>query len=469
MVDEVPVRHRIIHAARTVRGRSAAIAAAVVLVTLVIGDIASVVALRSSLTDNLDQTLLQQARDRAALIDDGTDPASLTATLQEEALVWIGRPDGTTLAVGQTVVPLESPIPNQLDGVGGVSLLVEERKPDETERERMDLRLASATSADGQIVVIAGAETEAIGDTIGRVIVLFAIATPLVTILVAWLAWATVGRALRPVEAIRRETLNVSGASLSARVPVPDGRDEVHDLAVTMNDMLVRLEQHHRAVRQFSSDASHELKSPVANLRALVETTDLDDPAWPTLRARLAGESDRLRDLVDNLLFLATSDESGALPMTATAVDLDELAFTEAELLAATGRVGVDLGGVAPARVSGDERALGRLVRNLADNAARHAATTVWFAVEQTGDGAILRVSDDGPGIPPTERERIFERFTRLDDARDREAGGAGLGLSIVQRVAHQHGGSVEVREHRSGGATVTVTLRSSPSSPQPA
>ncbi len=449
---------------RTVRGRSALIAAGVVFVALVIGDVASVAALRSSLTDNLDRTLQQQVRDRAALLDEGTDPTTLTATLQDEALVWIGRPDGTPVAVGSTVIPLESPVPEQLESVGGTTLLVEERKPDEVERERMELRLASTTTADGALVVIAGAETETIDDTILRVVVLFAIATPLVTVLVGWLAWATVGRALRPVDAIRRETLNVSGSSLEARVPVPDGRDEIHDLATTMNDMLDRLERHHRTLRRFTSDASHELKSPVANLRTLVETTELDDPAWPELRSRLADESDRLRDLVDNLLFLATSDDpSAAAASSVRRVDLDELVFNEAELLAATGRVRVDLAGVAPAALVGDERALGRLVRNLADNAARHAESTVWFSVIERDGDIVLEVGDDGPGIPADERERVFDRFTRLDDARARDVGGAGLGLAIVRRIVEGHHGTVRADVNDRGGARIVVTLPARP------
>ncbi len=447
--------------ARTVRGRSALVAAVVVAVALVGGAIGSVIALRSSLTDGLDRTLLQQAQDRAQLIDGGTDPASLTATLQEEALVWIGRPDGTTIASGSVLTPLESPVPDELNGVGAATLLVEERKPNETERERMDLRLASATTSDGRIVVLAGAETEGIDEAASEAASLFALGIPVISLLVGAIAWAAVGRALRPVDAIRRQTLTVTGSSLSDRVPVPSGRDEIHDLAITMNDMLERLDAHHLALRQFTADASHELKSPVANLRALAETSELDDPAWPDLQRRLGHEADRLRDLVDNLLFLAAHDDPGS-PGRADhrRVDLDDLVFAEAELLAATGRVRVDLTQVEPASTVGDPAALTRMLRNLADNAARHASSTVFLGLAEGRDGTVrLHVADDGPGIAVDDRERVFERFTRLDDARDRDGGGAGLGLAIVREIVADHGGDVTIDDRAGGGARVTVVL----------
>lgn len=446
----------------TVRGRSAAFATIVVGVALTIGALVSVAVVRSNLTDNVDQTLLQQATDRAQLIDQGTNPASLVNTLQEESLVWIGTPDGQVVAVGSSVIPLESPVPTVLDGVGGAELLVEERKPDETERERMTLRLASATTADGELVVITGAETELIDSTSNQMVLLFLIGIPIIMVMVGSIAWLTVGRALRPVDDIRRQTLEVSGASLSERVPVPSSRDEIHDLAVTMNDMLERLERHQVALRQFTSDASHELKSPVANLRALTETSQLADPEWPQLQARLSGEADRLRDLVENLLFLATQDDPSSRSTAMSGrVDLDELVFEEAELLAATGRVRIDLSGVSPATIDGNGAALSRLLRNLADNAARHAASTVSFEVEADATSQTVRVAviDDGPGIPTELREHVFERFTRLDDARDRDRGGAGLGLSIVHRIVDDHAGSIDIGDRPGGGAVITVVL----------
>jgi signal transduction histidine kinase len=227
-----------------------------------------------------------------------------------------------------------------------------------------------------------------------------------------------------------------------------------------MNAMLERIEAHEHSLRQFSADASHELKSPVANLRALVDTASIDDPDWVELRGRLAGESDRLRDLVDNLLFLATH-QAGRPPGRMEQVSLDELLFAEAELLVATGSVRVDLNGVQPTELAGSAPDLSRLVRNLVDNAARHAASkvalSVWAETTAGQERVVLTVGDDGDGIAPEDRERVFERFTRLDDARARHDGGSGLGLAIVSYIAEGHAGTVTVGHSPLGGAEFRV------------
>lgn len=446
----------------TVRGRSALLSAIVVAVAMTIGAFVLLASFRSSLRTNLDQTLQQQAQDRVTLIDQGFDPASLTDVRQEEALVWIGRPDGTVIATGGALTPLENPVPSELGTTTGIELSYEEQKAEGPETERSEFRLASALNADGSVVVLVGAETERIDKTLNPLVGLFVAAIPILVVLVALLAWRTAGRALRPVEQIRRQTKTVSGSSLSDRVPVPDGKDEIHELALTMNEMLERIEAHERSLRQFTADASHELKSPVANVRALIDTTPLDDPAWPELRSRLERETDRLRDLVDNLLYLARRADGASATPVRHLVHLDDLLFDEAELLALTSGVAVDLSRVEPASVHGDPVTLQRLVRNLADNAARHAESTVSFGCGPAHDGwARIDIHDDGAGIRPEDRERIFERFTRLDESRDRDAGGAGLGLAIVRQIADDHGGTVQIVEGRGSGTTVEVRLPS--------
>lgn len=441
---------------RTVRGRATALAMAVVAVALAIALTAVLVLYRGQLQGALDTSLEQQVADRVRLLDEGSSPESLATVLQEEAFVWVGTPEGEAVAMGGAIFPLESPVPDRIGGVTTVDLLVEERKPDEVEREQMELRVASAMTTDGMLVVLAGAEDEVISENVGGLTRLFVGLLPLLTLLVGATTWVIAGRVLRPVAEMRTRADAISGTTLDARVPVPETQDEVHDLAVTLNSMLDRIESHDQALRDFTADASHELKSPVANLRALLDTTQLDDPEWTRLRSRLAGESDRLRDLVDNLLFLA-ADQAERPHAAAVTVHLDDVLFDEAELLASTGSATVDLARIEPASVHGRRSDLVRLVRNLVDNAARHAAERVTITCVDDGEAVLLAVSDDGPGIPVADRARIFERFTRLDAARARDDGGSGLGLAIVERIATAHGATVEVDDSVGGGARFTV------------
>lgn len=447
--------------AKTVRGRSTLLASGVVAVAMVVGSLLLLGAYRGQLVTSLDQSLQQQVNDRVGLLDRGSAPQSLVTVLQdEEALVWIGRPDGEPVAVSEAVQPLENPVPVEIGTVGEATLLVVEAGHDGggDEQERMTLRLASSETGDGALVVIAAAESEAVDKAVADLARLFLIGLPPLLALVAGLTWMTTGRALRPVEGIRARAADIHGTNLGGRVDVPATGDEIERLARTVNQMLDRIEAHDHSLRQFTADASHELKSPVANLRALVETASIDDPKWPEVKARLAGESDRLRNLVDNLLFLAAS-EAGRPIGGAAVLALDELLFAEAELVAATGDVVVDLGGVVPAEVTGSASDLGRLVRNLVDNAVRHAGSTISLAIENDGPHTIVVIGDDGPGVADQDRDRIFERFTRLDAARARGEGGTGLGLAIARLIAEGHGGTVTVGRSPLGGAEFRASI----------
>ena len=246
------------------------------------------------------------------------------------------------------------------------------------------------------------------------------------------------------------------------RVPVPNTDDEVARLARTMNGMLDRLERASSRQRAFVSDASHELRSPVSTIRAELEvaSADADHADWPGVAQRTLGETERLSRLVDDLLALARLDEAQG-PPTRNPVDLDDLILEEG---LRTHRVPVRTTGVSAGRVAGDARQLTQVVRNLVDNAQRHAATQVAISLQREGDELILVVDDDGPGIPDSEREHIFDRFTRLDEARGRADGGAGLGLAVVRRVVEHHGGTVFVVDSDTasgglGGARFVVRL----------
>jgi signal transduction histidine kinase len=208
------------------------------------------------------------------------------------------------------------------------------------------------------------------------------------------------------------------------------------------------------------SDASHELRSPVTTIRhhAEVALSHPDGTRVEELAQVVLEENLRLQRLVEDLLLLSKIDE-GTLRLRTEAVDLDDLMFEEAERLRGTSKLRIDVGGVSAGRVVGDRAQLARLIRNLADNAARHARTTVSLSLGQNGRRVVLAVDDDGSGVPPSERARIFERFVRLEEARDRDSGGSGLGLAIAAEIATAHRASIQVTDGHLRGARVEVTF----------
>jgi signal transduction histidine kinase len=340
------------------------------------------------------------------------------------------------------------------------------------QRREPPLRVTFVRTSDGQrllayraVVAPAGRYTIAVAsplDAVRRSVDTVAdvlwFATPALVALVGALAWLLAGRALHPVELLRTEVDEITHTTMHRRVVVPPGDDEVARLATTMNDMLDRLEGAAERQRQFVADASHELRSPITTMRADLEVA-LRAPErldWPALARRMLAENERLSLLVDDLLELARLDE-GRPARPRVDVDLDDLVHDEATR--ASSRVHVDVAGVSAGRVQGDLRQLGQVVRNLVDNAARHAVSRVAVSVVTDATEVVVRVDDDGPGIPEVDRERVFERFARLDEGRAREGGGAGLGLALVRRVVAAHGGAVTVGDAPLGGARFEVRL----------
>lgn len=272
------------------------------------------------------------------------------------------------------------------------------------------------------------------------------------------MAWVVAGRTLAPVAAMSRRVRELSATTLDERVPVPPSRDEMSELAETMNEMLERLERSANTQRQFISDASHELRSPIASIRAQLETALRypDDVDWQSVVEVVLAENERLDHLVGNLLAMARLEE-GRLGRRSE-VDMEELVLPQARRL--TG-VEVDVSAVSAGRVWGNQGELTSVVRNLADNAARHARSTVSISLREEGPWVALRVADDGEGVAPAHRHRIFERFARLEEGRQRDRGGAGLGLSLSRRIVERHGGHLHVEDAPSGGACFVVMLPS--------
>ncbi|MFF4620087.1 sensor histidine kinase [Nonomuraea jabiensis] len=259
---------------------------------------------------------------------------------------------------------------------------------------------------------------------------------PAVLLVVAGMTWISVGRALAPVAAIRAKVADITARDLHQRVPVPGSKDEIAALATTVNGTLDRLETAVDTHKRFVADAAHELRSPIATLRARLE---LAEPSELTREA--LADVERLQSLAADLLILAKLDAGE--PLRAAELDLGQVAAEESVRARRRPDVGLELDIEPDVVMKGSRAHLDRLVTNLADNAVRHASSTVRVRVHAEEDQAVLEVRDDGPGIPPEHREAVFARFTRLDEARARDAGGAGLGLPIARDIAHLHGGTL--------------------------
>ena len=267
-----------------------------------------------------------------------------------------------------------------------------------------------------------------------------------------------IGQALRPVERMRDQVESIAGSRPAPIIEVPPGRDELAKLAETLNRVLERLRRADASRRGFVADAGHELRSPLATIRVLLDRLGEDRSLEERqlVAGRASAEVDRLSVLVDDLLVLASADER-ALPIASAEVDLDDVVLTEAAVLRDRGMpVSVH---VEPARVMGDAVRLGRVVRNLLENAERHREQAVRMRLWHDGAEAVLDVDNDGPPVAEESRTRIFGRFVRLDDSRTRDTGGTGLGLAIVSEIVTAHGGTVTAQESPDGWCRFEVRL----------
>jgi len=311
----------------------------------------------------------------------------------------------------------------------------------------------------GAVVIYAASSTRDVTNTTRLLILqLFVLVLPSVIVLTSLISWWVIGRALRPVEAIRREVDDISTSALEHRVSIPPGDDEIARLATTMNSMLSRLEGASLQQRRFVADASHELRSPLASIMMQVELAQLhpDSVDVQQMTGIVADEAGRLDRLVDDLLLLAKADER-AIVLTESDVDLDDLLLAEAARLRSVGRVTVQTSDISPVRVRGDRELLRRAIRNLVDNAERYATSTVRLRCAASAGQAVVSIGDDGKGIAPELHDTLFERFARGDASRVRGTGGTGLGLAIVAEIVAAHHGTIAVENDH--GAVFRISL----------
>jgi signal transduction histidine kinase len=435
----------------TIRAVTTAVATVVVAIALAVGATALITALRQTLIDEVAEAGRAQAGDVVRQLEEGRAPV-LEVAGSDEQLIQVITPAGAVVASSPNVAgaPAVAPL------APGQSAQVVTPLDDD---EFVAVADGAQTREGLRIVVVARALVEVL-DATTVVTRLLIIGLPVLLAVVAITTWFAVGRALAPVEAIRREVDEISAEQLHRRVPTPAADDEIGRLAATMNRMLARLESARNSQRRFVSDASHELRSPMTTIRqhAEVAVAHPDRMTTQELAEVVLAEQRRMQRLVEDLLLLARADEQ--VPFSRAPVDLDDLAFEEGHRLRSATSLHVDTSEVGAARVQGDVDALRRALRNLAENAARHASSRIAIALAERGGEVILTVDDDGPGIPESERDRVLERFVRLDEARSRDNGGSGLGLSIVEEVARAHGGSISIRQSPLGGARIQVTFQ---------
>lgn len=442
----------------SLRTRLVVLASVAVLLVLVIGGGLLLVGLRQTLTGSVETTARARLESTALLAQSDDLPTTIPLANEEDTLVQIIAADGSVIASSSNIegedALLSTPVPE------GESRTFSVREPpiDDDHPARV-VAVGVRNSSGDPITVLVGQSLEGVDEAVRTATRLGAFGLPVLVLGLAFISWILVGRALRPVEAVRREADEIGGSDLHRRVPVPPQMDEVGLLATTINSMLERLEESALRQDRFVGDAAHELRSPIASLRAQLETARASSRPvdWADVSTDLWDETLRMQELTEQLLLLTRVDGQRSR-IARIAVDLDDIAEIQ---MAAARALGGDVtirSLVQPVQVMGDPVLLSQLVRNLLENALRHASSMVTVAVHVRGDDAVLSVSDDGAGIPAADRGRVFERFVRLDDARSRGAGGTGLGLAIVADIAAAHQGSIRVTDD-GPGATFELRL----------
>ena len=445
---------RLSRARHLVRVRVTAVAAIAVLLAASLGSVLFVRMLRNSMEGGLASTDEQDIAAIAAQLSNGVPPTQVVITGSRDVVVQLVGANGVVLASDHARTRRTA----LFDGPSGST----EQKIDSL--GDTFIMVAKAVDGAGPVrLIIAGRSTDQVSRATAISIGLLAVTVPLVVAFLSVMVWLSIGRALRPVEAMRKEAGAISSAHQDRRLPIPPGDDEIPKLALTLNEMLDRIQQSDRLQRQFVSDASHELRSPLAVIRQSAEVARAypDKVSLDELSDDVLAETERLSNLVSALLLLARLDDSNlsASSELNELVDLDDVVLHEAERVRRSARVDVDVSRVSGGQIRGGALLFAQAVRNLLENAARHATSQVCVTLRETGGRVDLWVDDDGNGIPDGERERIFERFVRLDEGRAREEGGAGLGLAIVRNIVTLVGGTISVSTGPLGGARFSISL----------
>ncbi len=462
----------------SVRGRTTIVASLVVSSALALGSVIMVELLRSELTANVVETAKNESVNIVSLVQGGELPNPIPIPRGDLAAQVIA-PNGRVIAytpnlagfkaqyqfptsksTAQTVVRQSN---NSIVQVGDhdhnyilVANRIDVAVPVETQAAKTYQafastvknkgKIVSGSSAPGNYYVYVWASLQSVDQSVRTLVLILLAGFPLLIAVVVVATWLTSKKAFEAVERIRVDVDEISETNLSRRVYEPDQGDEIARLAHTMNQMLERLQISTEERKRFVADASHELKSPLSALRTSLEIAlrHPDEVDWPSTAKTGIAESQRMQHIIEDLLLLAKADAGQLIDVFRT-VDIDDLVAEECQRLKLLTPVRFDLTDMSAGRIQGDPERVRSVVRNLLENAVRHANSRVWVSLRTINNNVVFGVADDGKGIVESDKERIFDRFTRLDESRSRDQGGSGLGLAIVKSIVLAHGGTISV------------------------
>jgi len=442
----------------SLRARLLALGVTGVALALALGSLVLYAVLTFTVNRTVDDGALASARAVAAMVSENTVPNPLPVSGSQVVQVVSGSGAVVSASVSaDRLTPLLRP-PELARALTGERISISGARAGLSGTMRAIAMQAGPPSASRSIIVAVPVNDVEQSQRVLRITLLLAY-TPLVVVM-ALIAWRVIGSTLKPVETLRSGAARISGSDQDERLAVPESADEIRALALTLNDMLDRLAASRGRQRAFVADAAHELRSPLTSMRTQLEVAQHLGEGGE-LAADLLADVARLSTLVEDLLLLARAGSDSKHVPVRESLDVRALLVATADRYAGA-RVPVSVAGGPAVYANANSDELRRVLANLVDNAVHHASSKVVLQVRAEGGDAVLTVVDDGPGIPADERDRVFERFARLDDARDRDAGGTGLGLAIVRELLRRSDGSISLQDNPSGpGLAAVVRLAS--------
>lgn len=470
------------------RGRLAASIAVILLVALSVTFVAVYRGTGADLRGRIDDDLEREVASLARSLDQGAPPPAPQLRKRAQRLIR-ARPFGPTARVLSISIPGAGIVTNQPELLGlRPGPAREGHEAEEREQARMlvsappgffdvevegagDVRLLTRLTpvgGGGVATIRVGEPLESVARGLDGLRRTFLIVGAITLLLGAAAGYLLAAHTAAPLRRMAGVAGDVDAGELSLRMETSGSDDEVRRLAESFNHMLGRLEDAFSRQRAFVSDASHELRTPLTVIRGQLEVLarerQPDHRDIERVSEQVSMAVGRMQRLVDDLLLLASTDEG--VPMLTREVPLEPFLRTQLDGFEATADRSFELGPVPAVAVEMDENRIGQVVWNLLSNAVGHTAKggSVRLSAEAAGDRISIWVDDDGPGIEPAQRDRVFDRFHREDPSRSRSEGGSGLGLAIAKALVEAHGGTVQVGTSPEGGARVQIWLpRSAP------